>query len=138
MSKSHLGQCGGKYWEILPKKNTPLPQEGIRASTEYTVLWVYSSERPKLQLQCFSYSSTELMVVFNRHTDTYRPRYISKNRPRLCTPCMRCGLIIGKHKTRAATCNATSVQRFVAVYNVSMSYYFMTSVSQKLFNIYVS
>ena len=43
---------------------------------------------------------------------------------------MRCGLIIGKHKTRAATCNATSVQRFVAVYNVSELLFYDISVSK--------
>ena len=125
------------YRKISPAtKNTPLTPEGIRAS----VHWVHLSERPKLHIDCVSHSSTELAVVFNRHTDrqthkhTHRQRYVSRNRPHLCTPCMRCGLIIGKRKTGAATCNVTSVQRFVAVYNVFLSYYFMTLVSQKLFN----
>ena len=57
------------YREIpLPEKYASSP-EVIRASTEYTVAWVHSSERCKLHLDCFSRFSTEIMVVFNRHTD---------------------------------------------------------------------
>ena len=34
----------------------------------------------------------QLTVVSNRRTQTHRPRYISNNRPHLCSICMWCGL----------------------------------------------
>jgi len=68
---------------------------GIRAPIYNTVPWAHRSPIPKRHREWFS-CFVELTVVNNRHTHrhAHRRRYICSNRSHLCTPCMRCGLII--------------------------------------------
>jgi len=57
------------------------------------VSWAHLSPCPKRDLDRFSrFVESSRLCPTDRHTNRRRPRYISGNRPFLCTLCMRCGL----------------------------------------------
>jgi len=73
-----------------PKKNKIAPSPwGIRAHTYYMVPWAI--EPTGVHTLIGSFVFVRLTVVSNRQTD--RPRYTTVTISRICTVCMRCGLM---------------------------------------------